>query len=211
MGSTDRERDARACIVDVAERLFAEEGLAVSLRQVGAEAGQRNNSAVQYHFGSREGLVAAIVAARSHSVEARRAELVAELAAMPAPPVRALVGLLVRPLAETLTAGRSHYLRFLTRVVERDELHDALRRTTHPDGLRYMTRELATRVPGLSPATFERRLRWTASIALRQLADLERDAGSGAAPDVDAVVADLLVMLEALLLAPEPVRAPTVR
>lgn len=203
MGSTDRERDARALIIDVAERLFAEHGLAVSLRQVGAEAGQRNNSAVQYHFGSREGLVAAIIAERSRPIEARRSDLVADLATVPTPPVRDLVGVLVRPLAETLTCGPSHYLRFLTRVVERDDFDEVLQRTTHPGGLRYMRHELAARAPGLSSATFARRLRWTASIALRQLAELEREAASGATPDVDGVVADLLAMLEALLLAAE--------
>lgn len=207
MDSTDRERDARARIIDAAERLFAEHGsTGVSLRQVGAEAGQRNNSAVQYHFGSREGLVAAIIEDRSRAVDAHRARLAAELAAMPSPQVRDLVGLFVRPLAASLTGASSHYLRFLSRVVEQDASGDLLRRTTRPEGLRHMMRELAARAPRMSSSTFERRQRWVAAIALRQLAELEREAGTGAEPDVDGVVADLLVMLEALLLAPEASR-----
>ena len=44
-------------MIVVAERLFAERGIeAVSLREVGAACGLRNNSAAQYHFGSRTGL-----------------------------------------------------------------------------------------------------------------------------------------------------------
>jgi AcrR family transcriptional regulator len=48
-------------IVLAAERLFALHGIdGVSLRQISAEAGSANNSAVHYHFGSKEGLIAAI-------------------------------------------------------------------------------------------------------------------------------------------------------
>jgi AcrR family transcriptional regulator len=48
-------------LVVTAERLFAEHGIdGVSLRQIAAEAGSGNNSAVHYHFGSKHGLIAAI-------------------------------------------------------------------------------------------------------------------------------------------------------
>lgn len=48
-------------LVLTAERLFAQHGIdGVSLRQISAEAGSGNNSAVHYHFGSKQGLVAAI-------------------------------------------------------------------------------------------------------------------------------------------------------
>jgi len=48
-------------IVLAAERLFALHGIdGVSLRQISAEAGSGNNSAVHYHFGSKKGLIAAI-------------------------------------------------------------------------------------------------------------------------------------------------------
>ena len=48
-------------LVLAAERLFALHGIdGVSLRQIAAEAGSANNSAVHYHFGSKGGLIAAI-------------------------------------------------------------------------------------------------------------------------------------------------------
>src|SRR5437868_5172587 len=48
-------------LVVAAERLFATHGIdGVSLRQIAAEAGSSNNSAVHYHFGSKHGLIAAI-------------------------------------------------------------------------------------------------------------------------------------------------------
>lgn len=60
-------------MLDVAERLFAERGLdRVSLREVVAASGQRNLSAAQYHFGSRETLVGAVVARRVWFINERR-------------------------------------------------------------------------------------------------------------------------------------------
>ena len=48
-------------LIETAERLFAERGVnAVSLREIGAEAGQRNTGAVRYHFGTKEALVNAV-------------------------------------------------------------------------------------------------------------------------------------------------------
>lgn len=59
-----------------AERLFAAHGLAgVSLRQIAAEGGSANNSAVAYHFGSKERLVEAIFAYRLPQLLQRRALL----------------------------------------------------------------------------------------------------------------------------------------
>jgi len=60
-------------LLRTAERLFAEHGLAgVSLRQIAMEAGSGNNSAVHYHFGSKERLVEAIFAYRLPQLLQRR-------------------------------------------------------------------------------------------------------------------------------------------
>ena len=57
-----------------AERLFALHGIdGVSLRQIAAEAGSANNSAVHYHFGSKTGLIAAIFRTGSPSSSASAA------------------------------------------------------------------------------------------------------------------------------------------
>ena len=48
-------------LVIAAERLFALHGIeGISLRQIAAEAGSGNNSAVHYHFGSKDRLIEAI-------------------------------------------------------------------------------------------------------------------------------------------------------
>jgi AcrR family transcriptional regulator len=65
-------------LIEVAERLFAQHGLdGVSLRQIAAEAGTLNNSAVRYHFGSKEALVTAIIEYRLPHIIQRRELLAA--------------------------------------------------------------------------------------------------------------------------------------
>jgi AcrR family transcriptional regulator len=60
-------------LIEVAERLFAERGLdGVSLRQIATEAGTSNNSAVRYHFGSKDALIATIIEYRLPRIIQRR-------------------------------------------------------------------------------------------------------------------------------------------
>ena len=59
-------------LIETAERLFAERGVnGVSLREIGAEAGQRNTGAVRYHLGSKEQLVSAVFEHRMVPINAR--------------------------------------------------------------------------------------------------------------------------------------------
>ncbi len=103
-------------LIETAERLFAERGVhGVSLREIGAEAGQRNTGAVRYHFGSKEQLVNAVFEYRMVPINARREATLAELdAAGRGDELRGLVGAFLYPLAQMLgERGRpSWYLRF---------------------------------------------------------------------------------------------------
>ncbi|WP_182909025.1 helix-turn-helix domain-containing protein [Microbispora sp. H13382] len=113
-------------LVDAAERLFAERGIdAVSLREINAAAGQRNSSALQYHFGDRAGLLKAVLAKHRPEIEARRHQLLDEYEARgPLPPAQArrtLAAALVRPAAAKLAdpdGGRA-YLRVMEQLLHR--------------------------------------------------------------------------------------------
>ena len=49
-------------LLNVAERLFAEDGIEnVALTGIVAASGQKNRSALHYHFGSREGVLQAVL------------------------------------------------------------------------------------------------------------------------------------------------------
>jgi AcrR family transcriptional regulator len=104
-----------------AEELFATRGIeAVPLRDIGVAAGQKDNVAVQYHFGDREGLLREITSYRARATEEARAELLADLFAAGRPPqVIDLVRVWVRALACHLEED-NYYLAFLSRyVIER--------------------------------------------------------------------------------------------
>jgi TetR/AcrR family transcriptional regulator, regulator of cefoperazone and chloramphenicol sensitivity len=71
-------RDAtatRALLLREAERLFARRGLyQVTVREIVEAAGQRNVSALNYHFGSREGVLDAILDRHGEVTDAARGE-----------------------------------------------------------------------------------------------------------------------------------------
>lgn len=97
-----------------AERLFAEHGLAgVSLRQISTEAGSSNNSAIQYHFGSKDDLLHAIFAYRLGDLTQRRALLRAR--ANP-DDLRAQLEAHVLPLIELAESPDSSYVSFIEQL-----------------------------------------------------------------------------------------------
>lgn len=66
----DRATSTQEAILKAAERLYAEHGVfAVSNRQVSEAAGQGNNAAVGYHFGTKTDLVRAIEHKHRSSIE----------------------------------------------------------------------------------------------------------------------------------------------
>jgi AcrR family transcriptional regulator len=60
-------------LLSVAERLFAERGVEnVALTEIVAASGQKNRSALHYHFGSRDGVLTAVLNRRLAPINARR-------------------------------------------------------------------------------------------------------------------------------------------
>src|SRR5215218_4789060 len=77
---TERASITREAILAAAERLFAEHGVyAVSNRQVSEAAGQGNNAAVGYHFGTKGDLVRAIEQKQRSSIERLQERMVADI------------------------------------------------------------------------------------------------------------------------------------
>lgn len=110
--------ETREFIVATAERLFAEQGVAaVSNRQVSEAAGQANNFAVGYHFGTKADLVLAIVRRHAPSIEQRRAEMLAAIKG--SSDLRDWIGCLVRPTTAHLASlgSPSWYARFIAQVM----------------------------------------------------------------------------------------------
>lgn len=110
----------RRQLLDAAERLFAAHGLeGVSLRSIVREAGQRNQSALQYHFGDRDGLLAAIQERRVAQLEKKRRALLEQaLRSRGRLGVREACAVLVRTGFETCREDRS-FREFLSQFGQR--------------------------------------------------------------------------------------------
>jgi len=111
----------REQLLDAAERLFAAHGIAaVSLRMINAESGARNVSAAHYHFGSKDGVIAALVARRMGALAIERTaglDAIEHAAAGGPPDLRATVEVMVRPLLRMLVHPTgAHFVAFLARA-----------------------------------------------------------------------------------------------
>ncbi|MDV6266490.1 MULTISPECIES: TetR/AcrR family transcriptional regulator [Rhodococcus] len=111
------ELSTKQKLLEVAEELFATKGIEATLvGDIVSGAGQRNPSALRYHFGSREGILQAIREKYLVQLESRRTVMLANWQGDVTP--RACVELIVAPLGEMLTseAGR-RYLRILGQTI----------------------------------------------------------------------------------------------
>jgi AcrR family transcriptional regulator len=112
--------DTKARLLGAGERLFARDGIhRARLRELNALAGQRNSSALHYHFGSRRGLVDAILLAHQSAIDASLRSRLDELGAGTRPvAVRDLVEAVIRPLARELeTASGRDFLRIVPQLL----------------------------------------------------------------------------------------------
>lgn len=138
-------------MVEAAERLAAERGLAaVTAQAVQDAAGQRNRSAVQYHFGGRQGLIDAVVKHRMGPATGRRTEMFLELGEQPS--VRDLVEVLVVPLVESVQSrAPSHWARFLLQALSDPATGLAALASVDDRVLTAATARLEGRLSSLSP------------------------------------------------------------
>lgn len=160
----DSPTDTPTHMLDVAERRFAESGLDnVSLREIVRLSGQSNLSAAHYHFGSREGLIGALLTRRLRTINLLRNErLDALAAATPGPSVNGVVQQSIGPLADVVksTVWGADYVRVAAQVLLNPQAGVLAR--IEPDakrGLVRCTRMLRQLLPQLAPEVFEDRIR----------------------------------------------------
>ncbi|HEX4016158.1 MAG TPA: helix-turn-helix domain-containing protein [Frankiaceae bacterium] len=109
--------DTKDALLRAGEHLFAREGInGARINELTELAGQRNQSALHYHFGSREGLLEAIIERHLSRVDGARARLLQVVG--PGASLRQLVAVVVAPLAEELaTPSGRDYLRIIPQIL----------------------------------------------------------------------------------------------
>jgi AcrR family transcriptional regulator len=200
--------DTRERLLREAERLFASRGVhQATSREITEAAGQRNVSALTYHFGSRDAVLWAILDRHNQPVDAIRGSLLDE--SVEDMPTRDLVGALLVAYATRLTTeeGRD-YLRIVAQLTD---LFGTWREgPLSPPNLRRILAALEDRVPG-RPAI--RRDRVVDVVMLITAAFAERarllSAGTIAELDEAAFLASLADVLVAAVEAPVGPRLAT--
>ena len=215
--------ETRRRLLDAAAEAFAEHGVRnASLVEITRRAGQRNTGALHYHFGSREGILCAVLEEHVDFLATREGELLALARQTPDHDLAAAVEAVVRPAAELAESGwRGRcFLVILADLVEEDpatfspELGAVLARTGGPAVYEVITE----RMPTLAPEVLIERLSLMTMIILRAVADRARSDGPRAGSPrratatrrgraqlpYGAFVDNLLVMVAAAVGAPAP-------
>jgi AcrR family transcriptional regulator len=197
--------------------LFAEQGLQrTSLRQINQEAGQRNESAIHYHFGSREAVIAAILDLRTRPVNEDRLRMLeaARTSAGDAPLSSAAhAEIFVLPLARVIAAapGGNHYVRFLTQLSLDYESWKRFSGGPHDTALVQCLAELARSKPYLPRPVLNQRFVATSAVVNQMLAILEAVMQArrpkDASLEADVRVANIIDLVVGMLDAPVSPRA----
>jgi len=169
----------REQLILAGERLFAQQGLDnVSLRQINAEAGQRNSSASHYHFGSKESLITAICEYRLERLNRRRNEMLS--AGGPAS-VSTLIGMLVYPMVEEIegSEGGHDCIQFLSQLLSHPMMNlISMWRSQFGESIGRVYYGLRTALPDVPDEVFGPRFGLMWVLAVNALADRERLRGS---------------------------------
>ena len=193
-------------LLDAAERLFAEHGIAnVSVRAIVTEAGQRNESALHYHFGNRNGLIRALHRNRSALVRKRRRKLLDELLARTnEPSIREACDVLVRPvlaLAQNDQKYRNYVVVFGQFLISTDrELTVEIRRN-EADAVFEIGVLLRKLLPELDNKVFLARVESVARHAIMSLSLFAAKDGKIVGPSAEFFFHNLLDTLTAMLTA----------
>jgi AcrR family transcriptional regulator len=210
--------DTKGKILDVAERLFADQGFSpTSLRQITSQAGV-NLAAVNYHFGSKDTLIESVISRRMEPINKARLESLGRLEAEAdeqGPALEEIVEAFIAPPLRMSHAARkdsSIFMRLMGRVMSEPGEHakmifaESLRET-----VQRFTTALGRSLPGLSQADILWRLVFMAGTMVHTMSmsgHLHKLTGGLCdTSDVEAIIKRLIPFLTAGLTASTPLDA----
>jgi AcrR family transcriptional regulator len=198
--------------LDAAAQGFAEHGVFnASLIEITRQAGQRNRAALHYHFGSREGVLCAVLEQHVGFLARREGELLEVALRSPSTDVNSVVEAIVRPaaeLAESGWRGRSCLLIIAELAGENpSQLSPKVQAMLDRTGGNEVYALLATRMAPVSHEVQIERFALITAFILRAVADRARSLGQRARKgrpqlDFEAFVQNLVAMVAAAMAAP---------
>ncbi len=206
-----RSAQTRERFIAAAQKLYAERSIdSVSLNEITVAAGQKNRNALQYHFGSRDGLLQAILDYHSEQVSALRTAFFDNHMDPAWSDAEASARLLILPIARYLEQNPegSHYVKIQSQLaaisnnVTNPDSQSRLSFRDEPNLYRLMTGALSH----LGKAEMQRRVFLVVSITFHSIADICRaaDMADAATPlkQRDAMFEQLVGIIADLVAAP---------
>lgn len=206
---THRSARTRDRFIAVAQEMFAERSIdSVSLNEITVAAQQKNRNALQYHFGSRDGLLQAIIdrhASRVH--ELRETWLLSNDTHSSQPARRAARGL-IYPLAQYIEENPAavHYVKILSQLaaLNNQVLNPEASSSINFQSEEALTEAMSQAIAHLKPAEAQRRLFLSVSITFHGMADGCR---AFEAQDTASILKQRPAMFEQVALAVESLLA----
>ncbi|MEI5672129.1 MULTISPECIES: TetR family transcriptional regulator [unclassified Nocardioides] len=203
--------DTRQLLIDAATRAFAEHGVHnASLLEITRQAGQRNRGAVHYHFGSREGMLVAVLEREAEFLGPRERELLAVAQGTPDDDLASVFEAVVRPsveLAETGWRGRC-FLQIVAQLVDEEAggAETAVQEALGRSGGYEVYELLHQRLPEMPAQIRDERMALATTFLLRSIADRAR-AGDREGPgrtqlSTEDFIRNLISMVTAMVTAP---------
>jgi len=200
-----RGEATKSALMRAAEKLSADNGVEnVSIREIVAQAGQKNESALQYHFKNLKGLLHAIHAERGQHIEARREQmLTATLERSANPSLRELCRLMIEPTF-MLARGSADFRRYVKAFGHQLALTDAspLDLSNKMERGRTLGPLIKAALPHLTKEDYIPRMESAIRLSSASMHHQARQRNAFRGPDSDLFLNNLLDALSGLLSAP---------
>jgi len=209
-GLRTRGEVTREALMRAVEKLVSSKGFAgVSIRDIVLEAGQKNESALQYHFGNMHGLLSALHKTRDAEIQALRRKMLSDLEHNSKNPLlRDICKLMVQPtfeLAQTRADFRRYIKAFGHEVTLTDENALVLMRRKGGETVPLIGNLLRKSISHLDEAAFQRRVDGALRYISASMYHEARRANAFRGPEAQLFFSSLIDGLEGLLGAPESV------
>jgi AcrR family transcriptional regulator len=164
--------DAQRQLIIAAEQLIAEKGLdAVSDREIARFSGQKNHSAIKYHFGDRRALIEAILDYRMIPLNRLRQQMLDRLDQDEQSSVRDLIVALVMPYAQSIIDNNdSYYVSLLSQLYNQQSDKVFVVSQRRVSSVVNLTKKLHQALPDLDEAALYRRLRLAGTVLIHTVA-----------------------------------------
>jgi len=177
--------DAATQLLEAAERLFAKKGItSVSIREINREAGNKNHTALQYHFGSLEQLVQAILDYRVLPLNQAREEYLSTHSAPEGDKekLRHLVSAIIVPFAYQLLQPTQEncYISLLAQIFSTDDGIDIFfQNPERVTAINAVNAEIAKLLSHLPDAVLLERMQLLGATTINTVARWEREQRTG--------------------------------